>query len=75
MTTTYTTTQSLPDFDLWQKKRDNNALFSFTLELTARCNNNCRHCYINLPENDHKAKAEELTTEEIKYIIDQAVVQ
>jgi len=73
MTTTYTTTQSLPDFDLWQKKRDNNALFSFTLELTARCNNNCRHCYINLPENDHKAKAEELTTEEIKNIIDQAV--
>ncbi len=73
MTNTYTTNQTLPDLALWQKKRDKNALFSFTLELTARCNNNCRHCYINLPENDPKAKAEELTTEEIKSIVDQAV--
>lgn len=73
MTEHYLTTQSLPDFDLWQRKRDKNALFSFTLELTARCNNNCRHCYINLPENDRLAKAEELSFAEIASIVDQAV--
>jgi MoaA/NifB/PqqE/SkfB family radical SAM enzyme len=48
MSESYIQTQSLPDFDLWEKKRQNNGLFSFTLELTARCNNNCRHCYINI---------------------------
>ncbi|BDD87668.1 radical SAM/SPASM domain-containing protein [Desulfofustis limnaeus] len=73
MSTSYVQTQSLPDFDLWQKKREKHSLISFTLEITARCNNNCRHCYINLPEDDQKAKAEELTFEEIKHIVDQAV--
>jgi MoaA/NifB/PqqE/SkfB family radical SAM enzyme len=73
MTNTYTTTQSFPDFNLWQKKREKNALFSFTLELTARCNNNCRHCYINLPEDDRQAQARELSLEEIKSIVNQAV--
>lgn len=73
MTQPYKTIQSLPDLSLWQQRRDKNALFSFTLELTARCNNNCRHCYINLPEDDQQAKAEELSLEEIKCIVDQAV--
>ncbi len=69
---TYKKTQSLRDLDLWQKKNAKNALSSFTLELTARCNNNCRHCYINLPENDPQALAEELSFAEITNIIDQA---
>jgi radical SAM protein with 4Fe4S-binding SPASM domain len=73
MIETYLTTQSLPDFALWQKKRDKNSLVSFTLELTARCNNNCRHCYINLPEDDQQTKVEELSFEEISSIVDQAV--
>ena len=53
-----------------QSKR---ALFSFDLELTARCNNNCRHCYINLPANDRAAQKQELSLAEISHIANQAV--
>ena len=35
------------------------------LELTARCNNDCRHCDINLPANDHAATSAEFTAREI----------
>ena len=63
----------LPEFDLWEKKKRNRNLAFFDLEITARCNNNCRHCYINLPAQDKKAKSQELTLEEIKNIVDQAV--
>jgi radical SAM protein with 4Fe4S-binding SPASM domain len=43
------------------------------LEITARCNLNCRHCYINLPAKDQEAKKNELTLEEIDKITDQAI--
>lgn len=46
---------------------------SFELEITARCNNNCRHCYINLPERDKNAARNELSLGQIKTIADQAV--
>jgi len=46
---------------------------SFDLEATARCNNNCRHCYINLPPGDKAALHDELTLDEISHIADQAV--
>jgi len=46
---------------------------SFDLEVTARCNNNCRHCYINLPAGDVEAKQKELSLAEISDIADQAV--
>lgn len=39
------------------------------IELTERCNNNCLHCYINIPENDNEAKKRELSTEEIKRVL------
>jgi radical SAM protein with 4Fe4S-binding SPASM domain len=42
------------------------------LELTERCNNNCIHCYINLPADDVKTKGKELETEEIKEILREA---
>ena len=32
------------------------APLSFDLEITARCNNDCRHCYINLPAGDREAR-------------------
>ena len=58
----------IQEFALWEKIRDKRALISFDLELTARCNNNCRHCYINLPAGDPGAKANELTLQEIARI-------
>ena len=36
------------------------------IELTERCNNNCIHCCINLPEDDCEAKSREMTTEQVK---------
>jgi MoaA/NifB/PqqE/SkfB family radical SAM enzyme len=63
----------LPGFPLWKKLRSKRRVIGFSLEITARCNNNCRHCYINLPANDKKAKARELSLAGIKKIIDQAV--
>jgi radical SAM protein with 4Fe4S-binding SPASM domain len=68
-----TTTLEIQDFALWDKMKSKRALFSFDLELTARCNNACRHCYINLPANDRVAQARELTLDEIAHIADQAV--
>ena len=53
--------------------KDKQTLFSFDLEITARCNNNCRHCYINLPAGDHTAKKKELSLKEIQAITDEAV--
>jgi len=43
------------------------------IELTERCNNNCIHCCINLPVDDRKAKNKELSTEEIKQVLKEAV--
>lgn len=63
----------LPDFRLWDKLGDRRIPLSFDLEVTARCNNNCRHCCINLPSDDRAALHDELTLEEISHIADQAV--
>ena len=45
---------------------------SGTIELTRRCNNRCRHCYNNLPASDLHAHAEELRTDELIRILDEA---
>lgn len=42
------------------------------LELTERCNNNCIHCYINRSVDDLTVKNKELSTAEIKEILEQA---
>jgi radical SAM protein with 4Fe4S-binding SPASM domain len=41
------------------------------LELTYRCNQECAHCYVNLPSGDREAKKRELTFEEICRVIDE----
>ncbi len=70
---THTSSIEIQDFALWQKLEAKRALFSFDLDLTARCNLNCRHCYINLPAGDEVARAKELSLEEIAHIADQAI--
>jgi radical SAM protein with 4Fe4S-binding SPASM domain len=69
----YVSSADLHDFPLWEKMRGKRALISFDLEITARCNNNCRHCYINLPAGDKEAKKKELSLEEIQKIGKEAV--
>ena len=47
-------------------------LTALDLELTERCNNNCIHCYINLPADDSDSATGELSTEQIKDILAEA---
>lgn len=63
----------IQDLPLWDKMKVKNDLFSFDLEITARCNNECRHCYINLPAGDKEAIKKELTLDEIDKIAGDAV--
>lgn len=67
------TQKQIPEFALWEKMENENACISFSIEITARCNNNCRHCYINLPAEDTRARQQELSAEQIMDIADQAV--
>lgn len=63
----------IQEMPLWDRMRSRRRVFSFDLEVTARCNNDCSHCYINLPAGDRAAKQKELTVEEIERIADEAV--
>jgi radical SAM protein with 4Fe4S-binding SPASM domain len=64
---------SLPKSRLLDKMASKQALVSFDLEVTARCNFACRHCYINLPAGDVLAQKMELSLQDIKEIADEAV--
>ncbi|HHT9135922.1 MAG TPA: radical SAM protein [Candidatus Wunengus sp. YC60] len=67
-----TSTIEIQQFSLWDKLRDKRVPLSFDIEVTARCDNDCRHCYINLPEGDKAARERELTVAEIGDIAEQA---
>lgn len=73
MNESYVFATSLPDYPLWEKLKGQRIPFSFDLEITARCNNNCRHCYINLPSGNREAQEKELTLKKISSLADQAV--
>lgn len=69
----FVTDARMSDFALWEKIAGRRVPLDFTLEITARCNNNCSHCYINLPASDAQARRDELTLAEISVIAQQAV--
>ena len=55
----------------YSKIHDRRIPITGTMEVTARCNLQCAHCYINLPAGDQQAKAEELTCQQFCHIFDQ----
>jgi MoaA/NifB/PqqE/SkfB family radical SAM enzyme len=59
--------------DLWDRLKSKRSPISFDIEVTARCNMDCRHCYINLPAGDKEAQSREMNIEEIGDIASQAV--
>lgn len=61
------------DYPLWSKMKRTRALTVIELELTARCNLNCAHCYINLPSGDREAKEREMSVSDIDRIVEEAV--
>jgi len=67
-----TSRQFFKDFSLWKRVKNKKIPLSIELEITARCNLNCRHCYINLPADNSSAKAAELSLAELKALIDKA---
>lgn len=69
----FAVTQEFSQLGLWDRLLGKRHPISFDIEITARCNNNCRHCYINLPVDDAEAKSRELSLAEIESIADQAV--
>jgi radical SAM protein with 4Fe4S-binding SPASM domain len=73
MTHLLTRKKEIGEFSLWEKMEAERGCLAFTLEVTARCNNNCRHCYINVPADNAQACLEELSTDRLLDIADQAV--
>lgn len=66
----YITKVNAARYRVWQERAP--GLGSLDLELTERCNNNCIHCCINLPQGDIGAKQRELGTAEIQGILAEA---
>jgi len=73
MNESYVTKMTFDQSRLREKSKTKRNLSYFDMELTARCNNDCRHCYVNLPAGDIDAKKDELTFDEIKNIVDEVV--
>ena len=67
----YVTKQNINKASLW--KNTKLLLGRLDIELTERCDNNCIHCCINLPADDLNAKDKELSTSQIKNILEEAV--
>ena len=58
------------EYRIWQGNQP--LLGQLDIELTERCNNNCIHCCINLPEDDAAARSREMDTAFVKDILTQA---
>ncbi len=66
-------TLEIGELPVWERLGEKRVPLSFNLEITARCNNNCRHCYINVPAGDAQARTEEMSQAEILRIAGQAI--
>ncbi len=66
-------TLEIQQYHIWEKLIGKRTPLTIELEITARCNLNCRHCYINLAANDQEAQDRELSVKEILGIARQAV--
>ena len=71
MSNTYVLRQEIQRNTFWKNAQQ--FLIRLDMELTERCNNNCVHCYINLPATDFQAKRRELSLWRIKQILKEAV--
>lgn len=71
-TESYVTKVDVNKASLWKKGKPP-FLCRLDIELTERCNNNCVHCCINLPVDDLVARRRELSTEDVKAILKEAV--
>ncbi len=72
MKDSYSHQEKLPALPLWGDMKGAGSVISFTIEITPRCNNNCRHCFVNLPANDVEAMRNELPASRILEIAGQA---
>ena len=68
----YATRLRMDESNLWGGRHLR--LARLDVELTERCNSNCIHCCINLPVDDSAAEREEMSTEQVKDILTEAVV-
>ena len=65
--------QDLDDFakTLMEWDGEERIPLSGSLELTLRCNNRCVHCYCNKGANDSLEKSKELSSQEIRHLLDE----
>jgi radical SAM protein with 4Fe4S-binding SPASM domain len=73
VTESFVSSMEIQNLRALNKIKEKRGLLSFDIEVTARCNFDCRHCYINLSASDRDAQKRELSLEEIELIADQAV--
>ena len=72
MAESHVSTIEIQEHALWDNQKRQHKFSAFEMEITARCNNDCRHCYINVPAGDASAKAQELSPSEILRIAGEA---
>jgi radical SAM protein with 4Fe4S-binding SPASM domain len=57
------------DSIFWKKLVERDIPYSFWIEITARCNNNCRHCFVNSGRGENE---KEISDQEILKVADEA---
>jgi radical SAM protein with 4Fe4S-binding SPASM domain len=66
----YVTRRKVGEQPLWQHAKP--LLGRLDIELTERCDNDCVHCCICLPEHDEKAERREMSTAEVQAVLTEA---